>query len=64
MSLCKSTNSLLDAFREQRPLRGGSLIITVFGDAISQHGNSVWLGSIIQALEPFGLNSRLIRTAV
>ncbi|MEM1153058.1 MAG: phenylacetic acid degradation operon negative regulatory protein PaaX [Pseudomonadota bacterium] len=64
MSLYQATNTLLDAFREQRPLRGGSLIITVFGDAISQHGNSVWLGSIIRALEPFGLNSRLIRTAV
>ncbi|MEM6582719.1 MAG: phenylacetic acid degradation operon negative regulatory protein PaaX [Pseudomonadota bacterium] len=64
MSLLKTTSILLEAFREQRPLRGGSLIITVFGDAISQHGNSVWLGSIIQALEPFGLNSRLIRTAV
>ncbi|MEM8562384.1 MAG: phenylacetic acid degradation operon negative regulatory protein PaaX [Pseudomonadota bacterium] len=64
MSLCKVTHSLLETFREQRPLRGGSLIITVFGDAISQHGNRVWLGSIIRALEPFGLNSRLIRTAV
>lgn len=56
--------TLLESYRQQRPLRGGSLIITVFGDSISQHGNNVWLGSIINALEPFGLNSRLIRTAV
>jgi phenylacetic acid degradation operon negative regulatory protein len=60
----KAVERLVQAFSLQRPLRGGSLIITVFGDSISQHGNSVWLGSLIKVLEPFGLNSRLIRTAV
>ncbi len=64
MAKLKIVKSLLTEFRQRRPLRGGSLIITVFGDSISQHGNSVWLGSLINALEPFGLNSRLIRTAV
>lgn len=64
MARLKAIDGLLEVFRQQRPLRGGSLIITLFGDSISQHGNSVWLGSIIQSLEPFGLNSRLIRTAV
>jgi phenylacetic acid degradation operon negative regulatory protein len=64
MSRLKPIDALLESFRQQRPLRGGSLIITLFGDSISQHGNSVWLGSIIKSLEPFGLNSRLIRTAV
>ncbi|MDM3872509.1 phenylacetic acid degradation operon negative regulatory protein PaaX [Porticoccus sp. W117] len=55
---------LLDAFRQRRPMRAGSLIVTLFGDTISQHGNRVWLGSVINALEPFGLNQRLVRTAV
>lgn len=64
MATLKALDTLLESFRQQRPLRGGSLIITLFGDSISQHGNNVWLGSIINALEPFGLNSRLIRTAV
>jgi phenylacetic acid degradation operon negative regulatory protein len=64
MASTKAIADLLGEFQRQRPLRGGSLIITLFGDSISQHGNSVWLGSIINALEPFGLNSRLIRTAV
>ena len=45
-------------------MRAGSLIVTLFGDTISQHGNTVWLGSVINALEPFGLNQRLVRTAV
>jgi phenylacetic acid degradation operon negative regulatory protein len=47
----------------RRPLRAGSLLVTVFGDAISQHGNLVWLGSLIRALEPLGLNARQLRTA-
>ncbi len=55
---------LIQAFRNRRPIRAGSLIITVFGDVISQHGNCVWLGSLIKALAPLGLNERLIRTSV
>lgn len=55
---------LLSEFRQRRPIRAGSLIVTVFGDSISQHGNSIWLGSLIELLEPFGLNERLVRTAV
>lgn len=55
---------LIQAFGNRRPIRAGSLIVTVFGDVISQHGNCVWLGSLIQALKPLGLNERLIRTSV
>ncbi len=64
MPRLKVVEHLLQEFKDRRPIRGGSLIISVFGDSISQHGNSVWLGSLINALEPFGMNSRLIRTAV
>ena len=46
------------------PLRAKSLIVTVFGDAIAPHGGTVWLGSLIKLLAPFGLNERLVRTAV
>ncbi|MGR8947308.1 MAG: PaaX family transcriptional regulator [Gammaproteobacteria bacterium] len=48
----------------ENPPKAGSLIITLFGDVISQHGNSVWLGSIIEGLAHFGLNARQIRTAI
>lgn len=48
----------------RRPIHAGSLIISVFGDSISQHGNVVWLGSLIDSLAPLGLNARQIRTAV
>lgn len=47
-----------------RSLSGTSLIVTVFGDSISQHGGSIWLGSLISALAPLGVNERLVRTSV
>ena len=49
--------------RDFRP-KTGSLLITLFGDVISQHGNNVWLGSIIDNLAGFGFNERQIRTAI
>jgi phenylacetic acid degradation operon negative regulatory protein len=54
---------LISRFRRQRPLRGGSLIVTVFGDSIMPRGGTVALGSLIALAEPFGLNERLVRTA-
>jgi len=48
----------------RQPPRAGSLIVTVFGDSISELGNVVGLSSLIGILEPFGLNARQIRTAV
>ncbi|MDH3589938.1 MAG: hypothetical protein OEQ74_11100, partial [Gammaproteobacteria bacterium] len=55
---------LVEDFRAQRPIRAGSLLITVFGDAIAPHGGTVWLGSLIRVLEGFGINQRLVRTSV
>lgn len=57
-------DQLLDEFAARQPKRTGSLLISVFGDAITPHGGSVWLGSLINALEPFGVNQRLVRTSV
>lgn len=54
----------LDEFRQQRRVQAGSLIISVFGDAILPRGGRVWLGSLIRLLEPLELNERLIRTSV
>lgn len=59
--------ALATAIREllqAHPPRAGSLAITVFGDTVSQQGNSVWLGSLVDVMEEFGLNARQIRTAV
>ncbi|HEV2270993.1 MAG TPA: phenylacetic acid degradation operon negative regulatory protein PaaX [Steroidobacteraceae bacterium] len=56
--------TLLRRFHGQRPLRGGSLLITIFGDAIAPRGGAVTLGSLIDLAQPFGLAERLVRTAV
>jgi len=36
----------------------------VFGDVISQHGDWVWLSSLISAIKPLGFSERLVRTSV
>lgn len=55
---------LVARFRRQRPVRGGSLIVTIFGDAIMPRGGAIALGSLIELSAPFGLNERLVRTAM
>lgn len=59
-----ATRILVNRFRRQRPLRGGSLIITIFGDAITPRGGAITLGSLIALTQPFGLTERLVRTSV
>jgi len=54
----------LDEFRQKTRVQAGSLIISVFGDAILPRGGRVWLGSLIRLLEPLELNGRLVRTSV
>src|SRR5271170_2974994 len=56
--------AVLRHFRAQRPLRGGSLLVTIFGDAIAPRGGAVTLGSLIRLAAPFGLAERLVRTSV
>lgn len=46
------------------PPRSKSLVMTIFGDAIAPHGGTVWLGSLIELMAPFGVNDRLLRTSV
>ncbi|MDO6562472.1 phenylacetic acid degradation operon negative regulatory protein PaaX [Amphritea sp. 1_MG-2023] len=64
MNKLRCIEELVDDFNNQRPIRGGSLIITIYGDAISPRGGTVWLGSLIKLLEPLGLNQRLVRTSI
>ncbi len=55
---------LVDDFVKRRPMRTTSLIVTFFGDVASQHGHTVWLGSLVNAMAPLGINERLVRTSV
>jgi phenylacetic acid degradation operon negative regulatory protein len=51
-------------FLASEPPRSKSLVMTIFGDSIAPHGGTVWLGSLIELLAPFGVNDRLLRTSV
>lgn len=64
MPVNRAVQQLTEEFCQQRPIRAGSLIITVYGDSIAPRGGTVWLGSLIKILDPLGLNQRLIRTSV
>ena len=60
----KATQGLLARFHRQRPVRSGSLLITVLGDSIAPRGGIVTLGSLIRLAAPFRLPERLVRTSV
>jgi phenylacetic acid degradation operon negative regulatory protein len=60
----KPVQDLIDSFRERNRVKAGSLIISVFGDAILPRGGEIWLGGLINLLAPLDLNERLIRTTV
>jgi len=49
---------------EQVGISCKTFIVTVFGDVVSQHGDWIWLGSLIESLASFGYSERLVRTSV
>lgn len=55
---------LISRYQAQRPLRAGSLLMTIFGDSIAPRGAAVTLASLIRLGGVFGLNERLVRTAM
>src|SRR5688572_26493895 len=60
----QATQALLVRFHRQKPVRTGSLLITVLGDSIAPRGGIVTLGSLIRLAAPFDLPERLVRTSV
>jgi len=56
--------NLLSDFQARSPMRTTSLIVSLFGDVVSQHGGVIWMGSLVHALGLLGLNDRLVRTSV
>ena len=63
----KASNAV-DRFLQQRMKEGNisstTLVFAFFCDVVTQHGGEIWLGSVIHALAPLGINERLTRTAV
>ena len=64
MKFDMACRKLVESFSSRPTLRSGSLITTVFGDAISPRGGNVWLGSLISVMADFGISERLVRTSV
>ena len=62
--LSAAVKSLLRHFHRQSPIRGGSLLITIFGDSIAPRGGAITLGSLISVARLFQLTERLVRTSV
>ena len=49
---------------KREPSRTGSIVITVFGDAIVPRGGSVWLGTLLQFFEALAIDGSVVRTAM
>jgi phenylacetic acid degradation operon negative regulatory protein len=56
--------SLLDRFHERTPIRAGSLIVTVFGDAVVPRGGVLSLSSLHEIMRAFRISDTLVRTAL
>lgn len=57
-------NLMVKQHIKQSSISCTSMVVTIFGDIVSQHGSWLWLSSLIKALEPFGFNGRQVRTSV
>jgi phenylacetic acid degradation operon negative regulatory protein len=49
---------------KREPSRTGSIVITVFGDAIVPRGGSVWLGTLLEFFASLDIDSSVVRTAM
>src|ERR1700741_1701404 len=49
---------------KREPSRTGSIVVTVFGDAIVPRGGSVWLGTLLEFFEGLAIDSGVVRTAM
>lgn len=56
--------ALRGEFLARQPIRAGSLVVTLMGDAIAPREVTPSLGSLLRLLQAFGLNQRLVRTAM
>jgi phenylacetic acid degradation operon negative regulatory protein len=49
---------------KREPSRTGSIVVTLFGDAIVPRGGSVWLGTLLEFFEALDIDSGVVRTAM
>jgi len=56
--------ALVAAYAQRRPPRAGSLIVTIFGDAVAPRGGALLLSGLIELLGHVRINDSQIRTAL
>jgi phenylacetic acid degradation operon negative regulatory protein len=49
---------------KREPSRTGSIIITMFGDAIMPRGGAVWLGTLLEFFAGLAIDGNVVRTAM
>jgi phenylacetic acid degradation operon negative regulatory protein len=49
---------------KREPSRTGSIVITLFGDAIVPRGGAVWLGTLLEFFETLQIDGGVVRTAM
>src|SRR5215468_2062025 len=49
---------------KREPSRTGSIVITVFGDAIVPRGGAVWLGTLLEFFKSLDIDGGVVRTAM
>jgi phenylacetic acid degradation operon negative regulatory protein len=49
---------------KREPSRTGSIVITLFGDAIVPRGGSVWLGTLLEFFKTLDIDGGVVRTAM
>src|SRR3954469_25987941 len=49
---------------KREPSRTGSIVVTVFGDAILPRGGSVWLGTLLEFFKGLEVDGGVVRTAM
>jgi phenylacetic acid degradation operon negative regulatory protein len=62
--MARIVEQLLDEFHGRTPIRAGSLIVSVFGDAIVPRGGRLSLASLLDIMRAFRINDGLVRTAM
>ena len=63
LRMAQPLDRIIDQLKRE-PSRTGSIVITLFGDAIVPRGGSVWLGTVLEFFKALDIDSGVVRTAM
>lgn len=64
LSQVELVDRLVADFANQKPIRAGSFIITIYGDAVAPRGGAASMQGLLAVMETVGVNDSLVRTTV